>query len=82
MEDGSDYLRSGSYAYIIDLDNKTLDFYGGHQQGLMKGERFGKCGSVPLSNIPTDWAEKFFPECLIDDHCYKEKCVEQICIKD
>lgn len=63
------------YAYVINLDKMTLEFYEGFQDKKpQKGNRFGvernKSGYYPcrlngeckLKAIPTNWMKKFYPK--------------------
>lgn len=66
------------YAYIINLDTMELEFYEGFNKDRNAEGRYARgddeeferhgyagvrlVGEAPLSDIPEDWQEKFFPE--------------------
>lgn len=64
------------YAYVINLDDNTIEFYKGFQTSPQEGNRFGTepskpggeyypcamVGKCPLKKIPKNWIEKFYKE--------------------
>lgn len=74
---GKEFIKdslSCEYAYVINLDNMTLELYKGYQEAPQEGNRFGveknSSGHYPcklmgickLSKIPRGWEEKFYPD--------------------
>jgi hypothetical protein len=78
---GSDFIKDSlfcEYAYVINLDDNTLEFYRGFQKESQEGNRFGTepsdgyypckmVGKCPLKRIPKDWAKKFYAEEFAED---------------
>jgi len=78
FSDSKTFIRDSlfcEYAYIINLDEGTLEMYRGFQaekhnkgrygkRGRLKGEKYYPCALVatfPLDSIPDDWEAKAFP---------------------
>jgi hypothetical protein len=75
----NDFIKDSlfcEYAYVINLDDNTVEFYKGFQTSPQEGNRFGTepnktdgeyypcamVGKCPLNKIPKNWAEKFYKE--------------------
>lgn len=78
MIDGADFLSDSlfcEYAYILNLDDGVLEFYQGFNKDRDATGRYASSGkpskdycgvrlvgTCPISDIPDDWHEKFFPK--------------------
>jgi len=97
MPDDNNFVKDSlfcEFGYIVNLDERTLEFYRGFSREPQKGNPFGETpnedgyypisleGSVPLSDIPLDWEKKFYPECLVDDDCSdNHQCIDKECVE-
>lgn len=76
--DGSEFIKDSlfcEFAYVLNLDDRTLEFYQGFQHGPQKDNPYGRkkdkdsgyypcklVGKVPFDQIPSDWMERFYPK--------------------
>lgn len=74
MIDGRNFIKDSlfcEYAYIINLDDMTLEFYEGFQRKPQEGNKFGTekddgyypcklVGVCSLENVPEDWQNQFY----------------------
>lgn len=80
----NDFIKDSvfcEYAYVINLDDNTIEFYKGFQTEPQEGNRFGvvprkegdeyypckMVGKCSLKKIPLKWHEKFYAEDFVED---------------